>query len=386
MTFDDQVGFPKQVTRRGFNLLLGAASAFASWGSVAAATPTKRPSLLKSLVSGPTWNVHVHISDEDWWVGDRTQRVAFDRGQALKRLGKYGFAESPEETNRYVDRLERLYASRSLEQRARFLIDELDEAGIDHAVHLVADQSFMPGGGGRQYRITMDQVLEEAAALRAKFPGRLVTFAGINPARGADGVALLERAVKQYGCVGMGEWVNHQWNIPADNKEICYPYLKKCIDLGIPMTSNSTSAHPTMAPEVFDRIATDFPALKINLGGAGYQPPRDVQRGIAHPDWPAKILAVAAKHKNVYLEFDDWQGRDPDRLQAYFVNLRAAMDSEARTRVMFGSDSPVLADMYSEGDWIDVTLKGSDSPEIKFTREEINMIFSKNPANFLRRS
>jgi len=92
-----------------------------------------------------------------------------------------------------------------------------------------------------------------------------VTFAGINPLRGKDGVALLERSVREFGCGGMGEWVGQQWNVRADDRELCYPYFEKCIELDIPFLTNSTSGHPVMDPAIFDRIATDLPELRIVL-------------------------------------------------------------------------------------------------------------------------
>jgi predicted TIM-barrel fold metal-dependent hydrolase len=244
------------------------------------------------------------------------------------------------------------------------------------------DHSFQPGDFGRQYKVPYEQVLEDIAEVVARYPGRFLVFAGVDPSRGKDGVKLFERAVTEYGCVGLGEWVTQQWEVFPNDRELCYPYFEKCVELGVPHSNNCEGRFEHCAPGVFAQIAEDFPDLNIALGGAGRPRPNEVRDGTARWDFPDEALQLAARYPNIYIDLDDWQRSDADGITYYLTHLRRALTGDARHRVLFGSDHPVLYIMYSEREWIDVVL-GSEDYGVSFTDEEMGLFFSANALDYL---
>jgi len=341
---------------------------------------------LKRLVSGTTVNAHCHLPDSSWLKEPppRTPVEMITPQSVAAYARSRGVELPPEKLEAAAERARRYSAVESLADHAELFIAEMDAAGIDVAVLQMIDQSFQPGDFGRQYRVPYEQVLEETAEVIAHYPGRFLMFAGVDPSRGRDGVKLFERAVSQYGCVGLGEWVTQQWEVFPNDRELCYPYFEKCLELGVPYSNNCEGRFEHCAPGAFEQIAEDFPDLRIALGGAGRPRPTEARKGIARWEFPQQALLLAAKYPNVYLDLDDWQRLDADGITYCLTYLRRALTSDARTRVMFGSDHPVSYVMYSERGWIDVLL-GSEDYGVSFTTDELELFFSKNALDYLGR-
>jgi predicted TIM-barrel fold metal-dependent hydrolase len=176
--------------------------------------------------------------------------------------------------------------------------------------------------------------------------------------------------------------VTQQWEVFPNDRELCYPYFEKCLELGVPYSNNCEGRFEHCAPEVFDQIANDFPELRIALGGAGRPRPSEVKNGTARWGFPHEALRLAARYPNVYIDLDDWQRIDPEGITYCLTHLRRALTSDARRRVMFGSDHPVLFIVYSEREWIDVVL-GSEDYGVGFSDEEMELFFSANALDFL---
>jgi predicted TIM-barrel fold metal-dependent hydrolase len=274
--------------------------------------------------------------------------------------------------------------SGTLEENAAHFIGEMDEAGIDTSVVLYLDFAapMFSKGPVDPSAEGVERALAVAAQVSQHFPGRFINFAGIDVRRGAAGVPLLERAVKEHGFAGCGEIVTTLWQTPPDDREHCYPYYEAALALQIPVMIDCTMDLGFTRPEMYERVAKDFPKLKIGLGGAGIRVAPVEREGEAVPASRA-VLDLAEKYPNLYLDLDDWQVVDRAGIERYLRHLRRALDGPARERIMFGSDFPIFSWMYTEAGWIRFILDRMASSEIRFTDSEIELFFSRNALGYL---
>jgi predicted TIM-barrel fold metal-dependent hydrolase len=174
---------------------------------------------------------------------------------------------------------------------------------------------------------------DRAAALVQRYPERFACgFAAVDPREPMRAVRELNRAYSELGLRGAifePGFINIS---PAD--ACCYPIYSRCCELGIPVglhTGTNFSSHGPIEngrPLLADRVACDFPELTIILHHGGWP-------------WPHEAVAVAWKHKNVFLEFG---AIAPRYLQdrGGWGDVVHFMDTVLSERVLFGTDWPML--------------------------------------------
>ena len=134
---------------------------------------------------------------------------------------------------------------------------------------------------------------ESVAALAERHPRRFLPFAGADVMRGAAAVRDVERWVREHGFRGLS-LRPFMIGLPADDRHY-YPFYAKCVELDVPVSvhasANWTTARPSELghPRAFDRVACDFPELKLILSHGGYP-------------WVLEACLLAWKHPNLYLE------------------------------------------------------------------------------------
>lgn len=334
---------------------------------------------LGDIVKGPAFDVEVHLVDAELYTGHEVPDIVAPTDEALARgMQRFGDSSMPE----YAENLARFadYSKRaSVLLKADFLFGELDTAGIDMAVQQMPDQSFKPSSIGRYHRAGYERMLEDAVKIRERYPGRVMSMAGIDPRRDVDdAVRLFEMAVKDYGCKGLGEVVLQQYETyPHDRK--MYALYEKCIEYGVPFSGNCEGPAKYTLPNEYEPVARDFPDLKILLAGAG-RPRRPSQSHQPIED----AIRLADAYENIYLDTADWMRRDREGIEVFFSFLRRCFDCDARSKVMYASDFPVLTAMYSAVEWIDVLINRAGDYGYAFTDEEITRFFSTNALEFFK--
>jgi predicted TIM-barrel fold metal-dependent hydrolase len=272
----------------------------------------------------------------------------------------------------------------SFEQNAANLIGEMDEAGIDTSVVLFMDFAaplFRKGPVNPSTELA-EKAMAAAARVAGQFPGRFVNFAGIDVRRGAAGVPLLEKAVREHGFRGCGENVTTLWQTPPDDREHCYPYYETALALGIPVMIDCTMDLGFTEPHMYETVARDFPKLRIALGGAGIRVAPVEEEGAVVPAYQA-ILELAEKYPNLWLDLDDWQVVDSKGIDRYLRHLRRALDGPARERIMFGSDYPIFSWLYTEAGWAGFILDHMAVSDMEFADSELDLFFSRNALDYL---
>ena len=119
------------------------------------------------------------------------------------------------------------------------------------------------------------------------------------------------------------------WELPPTHARF-YPVYAECCELGVPFCTQVGHTGPLMPSEVgrpipyIDQVAIDFPELTIVCGHIGYP-------------WTEEMIAVATKHPNVYIDTSAYTVR------RYPPNLVAYLRAHGRTKVLFGSNWPMIA-------------------------------------------
>ena len=115
----------------------------------------------------------------------------------------------------------------------------------------------------------------------------------------------------------------------------CYPLIAKAVELGMPVGLhvgvNFTSSSPIRHghPQHVDEIACHFPEAIVICNHGGWP-------------WAAEMVAVAWKHKNVYLEFGAIAPKYLGAPDGGWQPMRQFMNTQLQDRILFGSDWPMM--------------------------------------------
>jgi len=194
------------------------------------------------------------------------------------------------------------------------MLAEMDAAGIDKA--------FLVAPALNVWRLPY----EDVAKAVARYPDRFVGLAGVNPDDRMEGVRRLEYAVRELGFVG-AHLYPHWFSRAPDHRDY-YPFYAKCEELDVPIQiqigHSAQPEQPTVAhPMTLDPVAIYFPQLRI------------VGIHIGWP-WVREAIAVALKHRHVYLGSD---AHAPKFWDAEFVQF---LRTRGREKVLFGTDFPII--------------------------------------------
>jgi uncharacterized protein len=235
------------------------------------------------------------------------------------------------------------------------MLRRMDAAGIERAF-LVAIKAGRLGHPACCH-IPYDMV---ARAVK-QFPDRFCGLAGLDPTEGMAGVRALEHAVKDLGFIG-AHFYPHWFELAPDHAR-WYPFYAKCCELDVPVqlqVGQSMIYDPDYRlrsvgqPITLDAVACDFPELKL-IG---------IHVGIP---WTDEMIAMAWKHKNVYIGSD---AHSPKYWPASFVHF---INTFGQDKVIFGTDFPVLDFERTRQEVEDLNLR----PEAKkkFLRDNVIRIY-----------
>ena len=204
------------------------------------------------------------------------------------------------------------------------MLGRMDAAGIERAFLIAAKCG--PLGHPSCFHMPLEVV---DAAIR-EYPERFFGLCGVDPTQGMAAVYELQDAVETRGYVGAHGYP-HWFELPIDHAR-WYPIYAKCCELDVPIQHQIGQSmiyaadYPIRSvgrPISMDAVACDFPELKL-VG---------IHVGIP---WTDEAIAMAWKHKNIYLGSD---AHSPKYWPASFVNF---INSYGQDKVIFGTDFPVL--------------------------------------------
>jgi uncharacterized protein len=131
------------------------------------------------------------------------------------------------------------------------------------------------------------------SAVIRQFPSRVLGFAHLSPFDGMRAVRELERLVREEGFSGLSVASLYDQVRASDARY--YPLYAKCVELHIPvriytaMTLATDRPYDLGHPRELDRVAIDFPELKIIAGLAGWP-------------WLDEMIGLLRRHPNLYVD------------------------------------------------------------------------------------
>jgi len=198
-----------------------------------------------------------------------------------------------------------------------------------------------------------NEEIAEAAAANADV---LIPFASVDPARGVEGVHRARRLIEEHGVKGFKFHPNLQAFFPNDHS--AYPLYEVIAEAGLPALFHS--GHSGIGtgmpgggglrlkysnPMCLDDVAADFPELKIV---------------IAHPSfpWQDEAISICLHKANVWIDLSGWSPKYfPPQLVQY-------ANTQLRTKVLFGSDFPLITPDRWLADFERLPLKDEVRPLI----------------------
>lgn len=197
------------------------------------------------------------------------------------------------------------------------LLEEMDAAGVTTGVVM-----------GRNSGLYGSVSNEDIADIVKSHPGRFIGVGSIDPSDRRQAIRQIEQAL----ALGLkainiepGAYANPMY---ADDRRL-YPIYAYCEDKGIPVVIMAGgSAGPDLSytyPVHIDRVAGDFPALRIAVSHGGWP-------------WVHEILHVAFRRGNVYLSPDQYLCNMPGTDE--YVKAANGFLSE---RFLYASSYPFLS-------------------------------------------
>jgi uncharacterized protein len=238
------------------------------------------------------------------------------------------------------------------------MLGEMDQAGIDRAVLLVIDF-------GLAYK-DLGPTIEEIHIAHKKLierSDRFVAFSNVDPRRGKDGLALFEKAVRDWGFCGMKLYAPCGY---APNDEALFPFYEICSQLHLPVLthvgpSSSTLSFRNTRPWDVDDAAFQFPEVNFILGHAGVMQYQE-----------AGLLAEY--RPNVYLDLSGFQvavnRHEFNKIMAWHIAHGLTK------KLLFGTDWPIYRFWGSQKTWVEA-LKTLHQ-EGTLSREGFNAIMGGN--------
>lgn len=233
-----------------------------------------------------------------------------------------------------------IYAGFSLEEMLR----HMDAARTERSF-LVASKSGqrgLPGTAFIPYELVANAV--------NRYPDRFSGLAGIDPTMGMRGVRELEHGVREYGFIG-AHYYPHWYELAPDHARV-YPFYAKCVELDVPIQmqvgqsmvySPELPLRSVARPISLDAVACDFPEL-IVIG---------IHIGIP---WVDEMIAMAWKHKNVYI------GSDAHRPRYWPESFIHYINTFGKHKVIFGTDFPILPFERTRQDISELKLRADALP------------------------
>lgn len=227
------------------------------------------------------------------------------------------------------------------------MFKEMDEAGIEIGV--------VPGRVSPVLG-TIDN--EDVMGMVAQYPKRLVGYTSVNPVNRRHAIAAIELAIKK-GMKGVVIEPGLLANPMHLDDARLYPIYAHCEDAKVPVLfmagGNAGPDCTYTSPEHIDRVARDFPELKI-ISGHGNWP------------WAAQIIHVCYRRPNIYLSPDMYIFGMPGA--ADYVNAANGFMAE---RFLFATAYPLMS------------FKDGIETFLKFPLKEsvIERIFYRNAAELL---
>ncbi|MGE0853435.1 MAG: amidohydrolase family protein [Hyphomicrobiaceae bacterium] len=207
---------------------------------------------------------------------------------------------------------------------------------------------------------------QTAAVMRSDPSVYIAGFCAADPRDIMGGVREIDRCRHELGLRGLTLMPDF-YNIDLADKR-CYPLIAKAVELGMPVGLhvgvNFTAVSPIQHghPRHVDEIACHFPDAVLICNHGGWP-------------WATEMVAVAWKHKNVYLEFGAIAPKYLASADSGWQPMRQFMNTQLQDRILFGSDWPMMSHDRLATEFMALQLK--DNVLAKYLRDNAETLLGR---------
>jgi predicted TIM-barrel fold metal-dependent hydrolase len=249
------------------------------------------------------------------------------------------------------------------------LLVSMEESGVDFtcicAMDDAGNEMFTPEIAQTQNRLV--------GQLAQDNPDRLLALAGVDPRR-PTAPDMLKQCFEEFGVKGLKYHPDSGYD-PSGPES--YKLLEIVQNNGGMLLTHTGPLMPPMRTKYAEAslladLAVDFPELKViaaHMGQVNWRP------------W----AALATHQPNLYGDLAAWDALAFGNYKLFCRELRDLIDFAGVSKVLFGSDSPIVSIVEPTKNWIDLIRNlPNDAPEgIEFSQEEVDAMLGGNAAAML---
>lgn len=249
------------------------------------------------------------------------------------------------------------------------LIADMDRDGINVTVICMVDNADNPIMTPQRAQ-KANQIVGQVAQ---RFPDRIIALAGVDPRR-PEAVSMMKQCFEEYGVKGLKYHPDYGYH-PAGPDS--YKVLEVVAEnQGFLLTHTGPLMPPARCkyadPALLADLAVDFPKMKViaaHMGFVNWRP------------W----ASLASYQPTLHGDLAMWDMPAYGNYDFFCRELRDLIDCAGISKILFGTDGPIMSILESTGAFIELIRNLPDNaPQgINFTKDEVDAILGINAARLL---
>ena len=249
------------------------------------------------------------------------------------------------------------------------LLATMDDAGIDKTVICMVDNSDIE-------RLTHERIQmanKLVGDIARKYPDRIIALAGVDPRR-PEAPDMMKQCLEEFGVRGLKYHPDHGYSPSGPESYRVLEVL--AAHNGVLLSHTGPLAPPSRCgfadALLLADLAVDFPELGVIAAHMGY---------INWRPW----ASLAAHQPTLSGDLAMWDTFAFGHYNLFCRELRDLIDLAGLSKVLFGTDGPVLSVVEPTANWVQLIRDlPKNAPEgIDFTEEEVAAILGGNAASLL---
>lgn len=245
------------------------------------------------------------------------------------------------------------------------LAAEMAEAGIDRSILLAADFTYAL----KDCRLTIEETFLAHRDVLRRHPGRFDVFGGVDPRWGADGVALFERGLVEFGFRGLKVYPPCGFSPGAPEM---FPFYELCAHHRVPVVVHIGPTSPALSfatsnPFLIDEAARLFPSVNFVLAHGAVS-------------FAEECAMLCAFRPNVHLDVSGYQSTL--RAGAAGEALRRVTSRGINHKILFGTDWPVFRLQADQATVVEA-ITCADGPLAELSPVDRDLILRGNSARLV---
>jgi predicted TIM-barrel fold metal-dependent hydrolase len=253
-----------------------------------------------------------------------------------------------------------LYEQKMQDPLCDALVAEMAESGVSKSVLLAADFTYALN----DCALTVEESFERHRAVLLRHPGKFEVVGGVDPRWGADGLALFERSLTEFGFRGLKVYPPCGFS-PSD--PALFPFYELCAAHGVPVVIHIGPTSPALAfdtsnPFLVDEAARRFPGLNFILAHGSIS-------------FTEECAMMCGFRPNVHLDISAFQGALLAGGPAEAV--RAVVSRGINHKILFGTDWPVFRLRGTQRSFVEL-VTAEDGPLSGLNDAARSLVLRKN--------